>query len=212
MQQDLITIDKEFCNQYKDLLEIQKRIQNQLTDYEFDTSKCEITDAIINRMDAFWAFHHYNKEVIGRETVTSSADFFTETCLFFIKAFFKNKYEVKSEVNILKEKKGHSALKPDISIWKGEDLIAVIEIKVSDGFKREHIITHLEDREKSIKELYPDIFFGVIAFWNFFDTSSEKWKKFYIGLKIFINKKDNHDHQNTDARVEDLLEITGKLQ
>jgi hypothetical protein len=205
MEQNLTNIDEVFCNQYKGLLEIQKNIQSKLQDYKFDISKCEITDAIINRMNAFWAFHYFNKDVIERKTTTSAADFFTETCLFFIKAFFKNKYEVRSEVNILKEKIGHKALKPDISIWKGEILIAVIEIKLSNGFKGKHIIPHLEDRENKIKELYPNIFFGVIAFWNFFDISSEKCKNFqYIGIKTF---KDELSHPKTGARVESMLKI-----
>jgi hypothetical protein len=196
-------IDSEFTNHYKGLLVIQEKVVEALKGYSFDLNKTEITDAIIARMDAFWAFHvHNTKQILNRETNVVAGDFFTETCLLYIQLYFKGKYEVKSEVNINKGK--GNAIKPDISIWKDEQLLAVIEIKVSNGFKGKFIIDHLKNREVQILAVKPGVYFGVIAYWNFFDINSEDWGRKYIGL---VNYGNVEKHSRTGASVEELLRI-----
>ncbi len=172
-------IDRDSTDKYKSLLQVQYSIFEKLKSYTFDLSKTEITDAIIERMDAFWHFNINNKELLERRTNSVAADFFTETCLLFIKAYFENKhngiYKVYSEEQIKTDpnnKRKH--IKPDISIKKNNKLVAAIEIKISNSFKRKSIDAHLKDRELQIKTFYPNAYFGVIAFWNFFNTNSEE--------------------------------------
>jgi hypothetical protein len=169
--------------------------------YPFDLSKTEITDTIIDRMMAFWYFNvRNNKEILERKINTTSADFFTETCLFFLKCYFgkQNCIKVLSEENIAKG----SVIRPDISIWKDKQLLAAIELKVSDGWKGGTMIPHLIEREGQIKNLYPNVYFGVIAFWNFFDTNIEGWNAKYFGLLRF---ESDNNHQRTDASIEQLI-------
>jgi len=204
---NLLEIDSQFTNQYQGLFDIQKNIIGQLKEYTFDLNKTEITDAIINRMDAFWYFHvRNNKELLERKTNTVAADFFTETCLLFIKLYFNNRFDVKSEGNIRVINKKKS-IRPDISIWKNEQLLGVIELKVNDGWKRKEMHSHLTEREKQIKEIHPNTFFGVIAFWNFFDTTTDEWNNKYIGLKEF----DNKNNPKTGGLVENLLKSIEKF-
>ena len=94
MENYLLNIDSAFTKQYRELLETQRSIFLLLKDYPFDLSKTEITDAIIARMDAFWHFNGQNKDLIERKTISTAADFFTETCLLFLKSYFEQKNEL----------------------------------------------------------------------------------------------------------------------
>lgn len=201
MNQNLLTIDSAFTNHYRALFEIQQSIKSQLDKYPFDLSKTDITEAIIDRMMAFWYFNvNNNKQILGREINPTSADFFTETCLLFLKSYFENKHGLKvlSERNITKG----SVIRPDISIWKENQLVAAIELKVSDGWKGGTMLPHLIEREKQINFLFPYAYFGVIAFWNFFNPDIDGWNFKYFGL---LNFEKGNNHQRTGASIEQLI-------
>lgn len=202
MKNNLIEIDAEFTTHYQELIDIQSKIWNNLKTYNFDLQTDEITRAIIQRMDAFWRFNIFNtKFILQRNINTTAADFFTEICMFFIKAYFENKYglEVKSEKSITSGKK---AIRPDITIWNQTELVAVIELKVNNGWKGKMITSHLIHREEQIHSLFPNAYFGAIAFWNFFDTQEPTWNEKYIGIKEY-NKE--QEHPRTNSRVESLF-------
>jgi hypothetical protein len=99
MNQSLSHIDSAFTCQYKVLLGTQQIISHILETYHFDLSKAEITQAVYERMMAFWYFHVTNCADLGREVNTVAADFFTETCLFFLKPCLKRNelYRFKSD-------------------------------------------------------------------------------------------------------------------
>jgi len=152
---------------------------------------------------AFWYFNvNNNKEILGREINTTSADFFTETCLLFLKCYFEKKQglKVRSEKNIAKG----FVIRPDISIWNKDETIlyAAIELKVSDGWKGETMLPHLTERENQIKSLFPNAYFGVLVFWNFFSSDIPGWNSKYFGLLQFDK---NNEHLRTDASVENMI-------
>lgn len=205
MGKSVVEIDTEFNKQYKGLLDIQQTIYNELQTYPFDLEKDEITEAVINRMDAFWHFHWNNKELLGRKRNIIAAEFFTETCLLFFRAYYhkKNDLTVSSEKNIIQEKKG---IYPDISIWRGEDLLAVIELKISDGYNRD-MMNHLIERKRKIVEVKKELkFFGVISFWRF--SNDSPFGIPIIALKDHINKEvenKTYNHPRTGEKVENLM-------
>lgn len=200
MKNNLKAIDDVFNAHYKGLYGIQLLIKNQLESYPFDLSKTEITDAIIERMFAFWHFHvGNNKNILGRVINTTAADFFTETCLLFLKCYF----EQQQGIQVYSEKKlKPSNLRPDISIWKNDRLVAVIELKVSNGWKGKNMYEHLEYRARQIQEIAPSAYFGVLAYWNFFDISHSTWNTRYFSLMHHDSK---HNHTRTSATVEKLI-------
>lgn len=202
--QPLSAIDSAFNNQYKGLLETQRNISQELEDYKFDLSANEITSAVFERMMSFWYFNVENCKDLGRKVNTTSADFFTETCLFFLKAVLKQHgLEVLSEQNIQIDKPSKKTIRPDISIWKDDELIAVIELKVSNGWKGKFMIPHLDDRKKKIQELYPNVFFGVIAFWNCFGEGFKTDDSEYLGLYGYSK---NNGYQSTGKTIEQIIE------
>lgn len=200
---NLVDIDSAFCSQYKGLLDTQRGISKTLENYHFDLNENEITQAIQNRMFSFWEFNARNCRDLGRNVNTGASDFFTETCLFFFKQFFKQQgMEVFSEKNILKEVSKKS-IRPDISIWKNNHLIAVIELKVSDGWKRAGMLNHLEERKRIIQEIYPNVFFGAIAFWDCFSKIDASLYPNYLGLLIHDSKA--YNHKPTEKTIEQIL-------
>ncbi len=202
MKTTLLNIENKFSNHYKELLTIQENIFQELLAYPFDLEQDEITLAVLERMDAFWYFHVNNtKNILQGNINPTAADFFTETCHLYLKAYFQSKHGliVKSEFSIVS---GKNSVRPDISIWQGDRLIAAIELKVNDGWKRKSIHDHLIGREAQIKSIHPNSYFGVIAFWNFFDTSLPDWNQKYISLLTWDEKK---HHPRTGGRIENLI-------
>ena len=199
----LLDIDTRFNQQYVGLLETQKSIFEQLKTYPFDLSKREMTDAILHRMDSNWVFNDGNNQLLGRNQKPSSAEYFTETCLIFIKAYLEglgHNYQVRSEktVNIVRTR---NIVKPDISIWKGDSLVGVIELKTLNDRFRNTWEEHLKGREAQVKMASntPGLFFAVIAHWNFFDENSPEFNSKYFGLRR------RGVHTPTDATIENLI-------
>lgn len=204
MKQNLTELDHKFSNHFKQLFEIQRELIEKYKSYEFDLDKTEITRAIHNRMSAFWYFNVHNTKELLRANITPPAsDFFTQTCMLFFKVYFEQRYEVLvcSEKSIVPGKK---LVRPDITIWSKNEvkLLASIELKVNNGWKKKEIKAHLEEREKKVKDASDGAYFGVIAFWNFFEKVEPEWKNKYVGLYEF---NDNKNHPETGAYVEDIM-------
>lgn len=199
----LSKIDAVFTNQYKNLLETQRNVSESLKDYEFDLSGNEMTNAIYERMMAFWYFHVSNCKDLDRHVNTTAADYFTETCLFFLKPCLKQYgLKVVSEKDIRNDKSNTKVIRPDISIWKEEELVAVIELKVSDGWKGKNMISHLEERKISIKNIWPNVFFGAISFWNCFGDDNKTEDSEYIGLYEIAK---DFNHKSTGKTIEKII-------
>lgn len=209
MQNKLIELDRTFSDHFKRLFEIQKELLDIYNGYSFDLDSDEITESIHDRMQAFWYFNVHNTHLLLKGNITPSAsDFFTQTCMLFFKAYFENRYKVKvcSERNISKGKK---IIRPDISIWneKENNVIAVIELKVNDGWKRSSMLDHLFERRRLIISEYPSASFHVIAFWDFPNSPIRESSTNYIGLYEFCDKG---EHKKTSDYVEHTMKSIEK--
>jgi len=205
MQNTLLEIDAAFTTHYKKMLDVQEAVKKQLDTYPYDLTKDEITEAIIQRMYAFWHFSSRNNDLLGRRGNPVSADFFTESCLLFFKTYFEHErhgFKVKSEHNI-DPAPNRRLVKPDISIWKDDQLIATVELKVSHGWKGKSIEEHLRQREEKIIVLRPSAWFGVLVFWNYSQPDAPQWGEKYFGL---LNHKKDFNHQRTSLTVEHLMQ------
>lgn len=85
------------------------------------------------------------------------------------------------ELNIKSERPiqtKRNAVRPDISIWNGAELLAVVECKTQLGWSRHNWKADFEDRERKIKEIFPnaEVFLVVM--------SSCNWSGFGDDLKV----------------------------
>lgn len=181
---NLTRIDKKHNNHYYHITEINKQILEELKSYKFDLEISEISDAIRNRMWTYYETHDNMKALLGKSQKQAAADFFVECCLFFLKAYFEannSDYTVKSEVIIWNE--GRNNIRPDITIWRKEDLVATIEVKVQLGRKRLSWKDELRQREIEIKDKKPNSFFAVVCFtennWQGFDRDENFGTKYF---------------------------------
>lgn len=118
---------------------------------EFDYSQM-----IVNRIHAFYLTQSKIKNFLGKKVAQAGSDFFVETILFSLKLFNDVKeldLEIKSEYAIERRR---NAIRPDISIWHGSELLAVVECKTQLGWSRHNWQLDFESREQKVKEIFPN--------------------------------------------------------
>jgi hypothetical protein len=145
------------------------------------------TNAIANRMRAFYLMQWRTKTFLGKRVAQSGSDFFVETILFFLKLFndVENlSLEVSSERPVERKRK---TMRPDISVWRGSDLLAVIECKTQLGWSRGTWKADFEYRELKLKEKFLDVetFLVVMSSsnWPGFGEDPKVGKQFFCLLK-----------------------------
>ena len=151
----------EFEKKYRDYLskrykELYSLYNNIKFNGDISLKTNDITKAILWRMKARSETNKKINNFLNKKVATAAADFFVETVLFYLKLIldkYKKQYEVFSERPI-KRKRG--SMRPDISIWDNDKVIAVIECKTNLGWKRIGWEDAFIDREKRLKKDFPD--------------------------------------------------------
>jgi hypothetical protein len=136
------------------------------------------TRAIANRLRAFYVMQSKTKYFLGKKVAQAGSDFFVETILFFLKLFNDVEglsLEIASERTVQPKR---SAMRPDISIWRGSELLAIIECKTQLGWSRHNWKSDFENREQKLKEVFPDAKMFLVV------MSSCNWAGFGDDLKV----------------------------
>ena len=172
-------------NQYDELCSLYNNIK--LSDDLFLETN-DITKAIIWRMKAFSITNNKIKGFLNKKYAQAGADFFVEAILFYLKLVLdkhKKEYEVFSERPI-KRKKG--SMRPDISIWDNDKVIAIIECKTNLGWHRKGWEDAFKAREAMLKNDFPNAKAYLVVF------TSKNWPGLSdddvnLGEKYFILEK-----------------------
>ncbi len=136
------------------------------------------SQAIANRLRAFYIAQWETKNFLGKKVAQAGSDFFVETILFFLKLFNDVNglgLEITSELAIQRKR---SAIRPDISIWCGSELLAVVECKTQLGWSRHNWKSDFENREQKLKEVFPNAKMFLVV------MSSRNWPGFGDDLKV----------------------------
>lgn len=197
---NIADITEKHNSHYRGLVQINKDIITELISYNFDLDKPEISEAIASRMWAFYETHDLLKNILGKSQKQAASDYFVESCLIFLKAYFeKIGFEVFSEKTIWSE--GRRNIRPDVSIWKANNLIASIEMKVQLGRQRIGWQEELEKREIDIKSKTSCKYVATICFteanWSGF-TRDKNWETKYFSIT-------NKDWKLNDCAFEKLI-------
>lgn len=152
----LFELEKKYCRTLKkQYSQLTKFYSNAIKDCSFSLQKRDITKAIILRMKTYYETHDDIMKFLDKKNIAPAPDFFVETVAFYLKLFLQKrgkKLEVHSE-----RKLGHqrSSMKPDISIWKGDEVIAIIECKTNLGWNRKGWDDDFKRRKQRLKNLFP---------------------------------------------------------
>lgn len=101
-----------------------------------DMDGTDITHAVLLRLRAFYQCQETIKVLLDKVYAAPAADFFVETVCFFLKVVLEQRdpsLSVASEKNIVRCR---GAMRPDISIWRGDEVVAAIECKTQLGWAR----------------------------------------------------------------------------
>jgi hypothetical protein len=170
-------------NQHEQLVSLYEEIKlNALVSLE----KREITKAILLRMKAYYDTQNKIKEFLNKRYLPAASDFFVETITFYLKVIFDVKnvgLEVHSERQI-RPKRG--AIRPDISIWKNDEVVAIIECKTQLGWNRDRWEEDFKKRESKLKDEFPNAKAFLIVMtsknWSGFPDDNKKVGEQYFTL------------------------------
>jgi len=149
----------------------------------------EITKAMLLRLRAFYLSQKDIKEFLGKRVAGAAADFFVETVLFYLKALNETHrlgFEIASERAIERKR---NAIRPDISVWNHDELVASIECKTQLGWNRDQWQRAFESREKELKAKHPRarMFLLVLTTenWSGFGDNPKVGKQFFVLSKMW---------------------------
>jgi hypothetical protein len=143
------------------------------TDADFAYSQ-----TIARRLHAFYNMQSKTKYFLGKKVAQAGSDFFVETILFFLKLFNdveELNLEIVSELAVQRKR---NAMRPDISIWKGSELLAVVECKTQLGWSRHNWKSDFQNREQKLKEVFPNARMFLVV------MSSCNWSGFGDDLRV----------------------------
>jgi hypothetical protein len=210
-------MSKAFTDDYAELLDdLAPALESSYIEMRKSPLSCEkyeYSGVLINRLRAFYCAQKNIKNFLGKRVAQAGADFFVESVLFLLRLFNEAEelgFEISSELAVQRKR---NAIRPDISIWKGKNLLAVIECKTQLGWLRNHWQYHFEERERKLKEVFPEAQFLVFVMtggnWPGFGYQPEipEERQFFCFLKdawpAHLSKQ--FDHSLFESPIEDLM-------
>jgi hypothetical protein len=160
---------------------------NIFKNYKFNLNETEITEAILYRLKTYYTTQNKIKSFLDKRYVAAASDYFVESILFFLRIYFKSKggsLEAHSERQIKKEK---NSIRPDISIWKGNEVVAIIECKTQLGWNRNNWEIDFLDRDIKLKNDFPNAKSFLLVMtgsnWSGFSGNSNLNKSYFCLLR-----------------------------
>jgi hypothetical protein len=171
---------------------LQRAFSNALALDHVDVQALEITEAMSLRMKAVYLAQQDVKSFLAKRVAQAASDVFVETLVFFLKVWAERvapNISVQSEATIPLRS---GTQRPDISVWQGNELKAVIECKTQLGRQRTKWRSQFEDREALIQQTYPDagVYLVVLTArkWGGFGTDLRVGKQFFTILKCLPSR------------------------
>ena len=153
------------------------------TNYKFDLTNTEITEAVLERLKNYCLTQDRTKNFLNKRYQAPLADYFVETVLFFLRLYLNSQgglLEAHSERQIKRTK---NAIRPDISVWRQDEVIAIIECKTQLGWNRDGWEQDYFLREQKLKTEFPNANSFLLVMtennWGGFNNHSLLNNKFY---------------------------------
>lgn len=183
----LLQSKQQYLNTLRGQHEALKSLYGKLvSNGKIELDGVEITKATLLRMKAYYDLQDNIKELLNKRYSAPASDYFVETILFYLKVTLESHnsgFSVWSERQIRPHR---GAIRPDISIWKGDEVVAIVECKTQLGWNRDNWENNFEKRERTLKSEYPsaEAFLVVMTSnnWPGFGSTNEKVGKKYFAL------------------------------
>lgn len=156
-------------NQHKQLVNLYEKIKSNVS---ISLEERDITKAILLRMKAYYDTQNKIKEFLNKRYLSAASDFFVEAIAFYLKLIFDKEgidFEVHSERQIVPRR---GAIRPDISVWKNDKIVAIIECKTQLGWNRDKWEEDFKKRESKLKDEFPNAKAFLVV------MTSENWSGF----------------------------------
>lgn len=132
----LIDVEQTFRTSLREAgVHLETAYQSLLSRPEMSLTTREVTEAVLLRVGAFYAFQEHAKRTIGTGAIRSGAYFFADSVYLYLKAVLASRRtpaEVRSEEPVTT---AGGKIKPDISVWCGAACVAAVECKTQMGWR-----------------------------------------------------------------------------
>ena len=145
-----------------------------------------VTHALLARLSAFYEAQKKVDKLLDKRIRSASADFFVESLAFYLKVLVTT-HRLDAQVSVervLQRKRG--AMRPDISLWRGDRCLACIECKTQLGWNRNRWEEQFVAREQRLLETFTGAptFLVVLtgSNWPGFGASPQLGRKYFLLL------------------------------
>ncbi len=175
---------------------------------EIDLGAKDISHAILLRLQSFSISQENVKIELSKIYAAPISDFFVETVCFYLKVVLRKlapSLKVVSEKTIRRQR---GSMRPDISIWCGETVVAAIECKTQLGWNRNGWLSDFEERERKLTNCFPNAKLFLLVMtgsnWPGFGDDTRVNQKFFMLLKDILPKE--FEVTASDSQVDHPIE------
>lgn len=184
---NILELEKKYCRTIR--RQCSQLHKNYVAANEYASislQKSDVTKAILMRMKTYYETQDKIKNLLDKRFVAAGADYFVETVCFYLKLYLQQRakrLEVHSERQIIPAR---GMIRPDISIWHKDHVIAIIECKTNLGWNRKNWEKDFKNREKVLQKHFPKAKALLLVLtsrnWSGFAENDPRVKKQFFSL------------------------------
>lgn len=175
---------------------------------KIDLQGHDISRAVLLRLKSYLETQDVIKSELQKGYAAPAADFFVETVVFYLQvalAQLAPDLLVASERNIVRKQ---GSMRPDISIWRNDQVVAAIECKTQLGWNRDGWLHDFGDRESRLSAEFPHAKLFLLVMtgsnWPGFGDNLRVGKQFFV----LLNDTWPRDYVETTAdQIKDRVEV-----
>jgi hypothetical protein len=182
-----------------------------------DLQGYDITRAVLLRLKSFLETQDVIKSELQKIYAAPAADFFVEAVVFYLQvalAKLAPNLRVASEKNIVRKQ---GSMRPDISVWRQDQVVAAIECKTQLGWNRGGWLHDFEARESRLNAEFPSAKLFLLVMtgsnWPGFGDDLRVGKQFFVLLndtwpRNFIETSANQIKDRIEVLISSLVAHT----
>ena len=151
----LLELERKYNRTLRKQPSLLNKLYSEARNCSISLRKSDMTETILLRMKTYYEVNDKIKDFLNKKSVAHGSYFFVETVFFYLKLFLdkrRKNLEVHSERRL---ERIRGTIKPDISIWRNDRVLAIIECKTNLGWHRLEWEKDFRKRESKLKSIFP---------------------------------------------------------